>query len=62
MKIIIFYLLLIDSLVAVFLSFFGEKWYIKHFRILSRFVPLKKAWVIYYLILVFWIGYLTLAK
>ena len=56
---IIFYLLLIDSVAANLMVWFGgEKWYTQHFRIISRYFPMTKGWVTYYLILVLWIGYL----
>lgn len=53
---VIFYLLLIDSLSANLIVWFGEVWYIKHFRIFSRFFPPAKGWALYYLILVLWVG------
>lgn len=55
-EIIIFYLLLIDSLGCNLVVWFGEKWYTKHFRLISRFFPPAKGWSLYYLILVLWIG------
>lgn len=56
---VIFYLLLLDSIVANIIAFFGETWYIHHFRLISRFFPLSKGWTIYYFVLVLYIGYLT---
>lgn len=53
---IIFYLLLIDSVSCNLIVLFGEKWYVKHFRIVSRLFPPAKGWAVYYLILVLWIG------
>ncbi len=53
---IIFYLLVIDSVSYNFIVLFGEKWYIKHFRIFSRWFPPGEGWALYYLILVLWIG------
>lgn len=53
---IIFYLLLIDSLGANFVAWFGEKWYTRNFRIFSRYFPVSKGWCFYYLILVLWAG------
>jgi len=55
---IVFFLLLIDSVGANWVAWFGHKWYISHFRTLSRFFPDAKGWTVYYLILVLWIGYL----
>ncbi len=53
---IIFYLLLIDSISCNLIVLFGEKWYVKHFRIVSRLFPPAKGWAAYYLVLVLWIG------
>lgn len=60
---IVFYLLLVDSIGANLLSWggVGEKWY-KNLRLFSRYFPATKGWTIYYLLLVLWIGYLTLFK
>ncbi len=46
---IIFYLLLIDSIGCNLVVWFGNKWYTKHFRWLSRFFPPAKGWALYYL-------------
>lgn len=56
---IIFYLLLIDAVGANIMSFFGNKWYAKHFRFISKHFPATKGWTLYYLVLVLWIGYLV---
>lgn len=56
---IIFWLLLLDSLIANFIAYFGVRWYVRHFRILSRFLPITKAWAGFYLVLVLFIGYLV---
>lgn len=53
---IIFYVILIDSSVALLTSFYGEAWYVKHFRAVSRLFPAAKGWTIYYFALVLWIG------
>ena len=55
-EIIIFYIILIDSLSANIVAWFGADWYVKHFRIISRYFPVTKGWTTYYLILVLWIG------
>ncbi|USN56820.1 MAG: hypothetical protein H6766_07610 [Candidatus Peribacteria bacterium] len=57
---IIFYLLLLDALVANIIARFGEKRYVRHFRLMSRFFPITKGWTTYYLVLVLYIGYLTM--
>ncbi|HEV8666370.1 MAG TPA: hypothetical protein VN665_00795 [Candidatus Paceibacterota bacterium] len=56
---IIFYLLLLDSVTANFVAYFGRRWYVQHFRLISRLFPLAKGWTTYYLVLVLWIGWLT---
>lgn len=53
---IIFYLILVDSVSANLIVWFGPKWYIKHFRTISRVFPPAKGWALYYLVLVLWIG------
>lgn len=58
-EIIIFWILLIDSLSCNVIVWFGEKWYVKHFRTVSRLFPAGKGWAIYYFILVLWIGTLV---
>ncbi len=55
-EVIVFYLLLIDSISCVLIVFFGEQWYTKHFRIFSRLFPPAKGWALYYLVLVLWVG------
>ena len=53
---VIFILILIDSLGANIVAWLGEKWYKKHFRTLSRLLPLTKAWAAVYLFLVIILG------
>jgi hypothetical protein len=43
--------LLIDALGANLVVHFGSKWYVQHFRTLSR-----EGWALYYLVLVLWVG------
>ena len=57
---VIFYLLCIDSIAANFVAMFGQKWYLKHFRLVSRVFPPAKGWALYYLLLVLFIGWLAL--
>ncbi len=56
---IIFYLLCLDSISANLVAMFGQRWYYKHFRSISRIFPPAEGWALYYLILVAWIGWLT---
>lgn len=55
---VVFYLLLIDSMGAILVATFDQKWYTKHFRIFSRFFPPAKGWGTFYFMLVLWIGWL----
>lgn len=55
---VIFYVLLLDALVANALAWFSQDWYIKHFRVFSRLFPMAKGWTTYYLILVLFIGFI----
>lgn len=55
---IVFYLLLIDSVAATLVTWFDERWFTKHIRILTRVFPPAKGWAVIYLLLVFWIGWL----
>ena len=56
---IIFWVLLLDSVVANIVAWGFRGWYLKHFRLVSRYFPVAKGWTTYYLILVLYIGYLT---
>ncbi len=57
--IVVFYLLLIDSVGANIVSWFGfRKWYQGNFRIMSKYFPVTRGWTTYYLILVIIIGYI----
>ncbi len=58
LEIVIFYLLLIDSLAANAVSWLDGTWYTRHFRILSRWFPAAKGWTTYYLVLVLVLGWL----
>lgn len=55
---IIFYLLLLDAVMANLVSWGGRKWYARHFRIVSRLFPASRGWTTYYLILVIFIGFI----
>jgi len=56
---VIFYLLLLDSIVVNFLAWGNGGWYVRHFRTFSRYFPITKGWAVWYLILTLWIGFLT---
>ncbi len=54
--VILFWLLLLDSVCVNILAWFGAGWYVHHFRHLSRLFPLAKGWALCYLVLVLWVG------
>lgn len=54
---IIFYILLLDSLFANIVAWFGPI-KIRDVKIFSRYFPLTKGWTSYYLILVIFIGWI----
>ena len=51
-EVIIFYILLLDSIGANLVAWFGRNWYQEHFRPFARYFPASKGWVAFYLILV----------
>jgi hypothetical protein len=55
---IIFYVLLIDAIGANLTVLLGPEWYIKHFRIISRWFPPAEGWALFYLALVLFIGWI----
>jgi hypothetical protein len=56
---IIFWLLLIDSVGANLMVWFGgSKWYVRHFPSVSKYFPPSKGWVVYYLVLVLILGWM----
>ncbi len=56
---IIFWLLLVDSLVANYITWLGNRDYFNQITFFKRFFPLTKGWMVWYLILVLFIGYLV---
>ncbi len=57
-EVIIFYILLVDSISATLTMWISEGWYTRHFRIVSRFFPPAKGWVTWYLVLVLFAGWI----
>ena len=55
-EVIIWYLILLDSLVCNVIAWFDGKRYTKNFPGMSKLFPVTKAFAVYYLILVLWIG------
>ncbi len=57
LEIVVFWLLVIDSIGANLMTWTsGKAWYQKHFRLMSRYFPASKGWTSYYFILVLWMG------
>jgi len=55
---IVWYLLLVDSVIAIVLSFCCAKWLKKNYKGLWKHFPITKGWSIYYFVLVLIIGWL----
>jgi heme/copper-type cytochrome/quinol oxidase subunit 2 len=55
---IIFWILLLDSLIAGYIAWCGnrEKW--NNMKFFQHYMPLTKGWTAWYIILVLFIGYL----
>ncbi|MEX1013791.1 MAG: hypothetical protein WDZ80_01355 [Candidatus Paceibacterota bacterium] len=58
LTLLIFYLFLIDALLANLFAFTknGKSWYQKNFSFISRHLPLAKGWTLYYLFVVLIFG------
>jgi hypothetical protein len=54
---IIWYLVLLDSVIANLIAFCCKAWYRKKFKKFSKYFPLVKGWTLLYLILVLWVGF-----
>lgn len=55
---IIFWLLLLDSLIANYITWFGNREYFNKMKLFKRFLPLTTGWTTLYLFLVLLIGYI----
>lgn len=55
---ILFWILLLDSLIANIISYAGFQKYFNKFKLFSRYFPITKGWTSTYLVLVLIIGYL----
>jgi len=58
MDIIIWWFLLIDSILCNLVVWFFPNWYLKKFKVFAKLFPPTKGWAGLYLILVLWIGFL----
>lgn len=62
-KVIIFILLLIDSVIVCALAWLSVPKFIRKFlQTIHPYFPITKGWALGYLMLVLWIGYLTLYR
>ncbi len=57
-KVILFYVLLIDALLANVVAWFFRDWYEKNMYHVAKYLPMTKVWTVWYLALVLWIGFL----
>jgi len=55
---IIFWLLLLDSLVALYITWFGKKEFFNKIVFFKRYFPLTRGWTSFYFVLVLFIGYI----
>jgi len=58
---IVWYLFLLDSLMANIAAWFFPKLYAKKYKRIAKHLPLSKAWCFFYLFFVLWVG-CTLAR
>lgn len=56
---IIFWLLLLDSLIANYIAWSKSKDFYNKMKFFKRFMPLTKGWTVWYLVLVLIIGWAT---
>jgi hypothetical protein len=55
---IIFWILLVDSLIAGYIAWCGNKEYWNNKKFFKRYLPLTKGWTTWYIILSLFIGYI----
>ncbi len=48
---ILFILFLIDSIGALWVAFFGERWFVHHVGVMAKYFPPAKGWAILYFVL-----------
>lgn len=53
---ILFWVFLVDSILANIIFYFGKNWYIRNLRTISCILPPVQAWAVWYLLLVLWAG------
>jgi len=55
---IVFWLLLVDSIIANAIAWSNKRDYFNKYRFFKRYVPITKGWTVWYLLLTLFIGYL----
>ena len=55
---ILYTILLIDSMGAIIVAWFGQRWWMHYMGEFGKHFPAAKGWAIYYFVLVLIIGYL----
>lgn len=56
--VVVYVLLLIDSVGAIVMSWFGQKWWINSTGQFAKYFPPAKGWAVLYFVLVLIIGHL----
>lgn len=56
--VVIYTMLLIDSMGAIVMSWFGQKWWMNATGSFAKYFPAAKGWAVLYFMLVLVIGYL----
>ncbi|MCB9815255.1 hypothetical protein H6785_01570 [Candidatus Nomurabacteria bacterium] len=56
--VVIYTLLLIDSMGVIIMSWFGQKWWLQFTGPMAKYFPPAKGWAVIYFTLVLAIGYL----
>ncbi|USN88568.1 MAG: hypothetical protein H6780_03720 [Candidatus Nomurabacteria bacterium] len=56
--VIVYTLLLIDSMGAIIMSWFGQKWWLQYTGFMAKYFPPAKGWSLLYFVLVLVIGHL----
>lgn len=55
---VISYILLVDSILALLVAWYGQGWYVRNVGLLARYLPPAKGWALWYVtlaIFIFWL-------
>lgn len=55
---IIFWLLFLDSLIAGYIAWFGNRERYNKMKFFQRYMPLTKGWTVWYIVLALFVGYI----